>query len=173
MAFPGGPYDFDIDVDLSHELGDGENSVVVDDRWYRMSHPRPGRCPRIQKRMDKMYRNALLNAQWEATRRRPLDRRRAIRTPLLSRVHIEGNEHMTATNISLSGLCVSGTPKAPIMDIEFKIPGAVFPIDAMVEVMNYKDSPVIPLVGLRFVRIEQPYVDQIAHYIARKRSKAA
>ncbi len=169
--FSNGPHDFDIDVDLTELLGgaDSEVETLLDDRWYHTVRPRPGRSSQAQAKMETLFSNAMLHAQWEATRRRKLDRRRAIRAPILSRVHVTDGLHLTATNISLSGLCASGHPLAPLMTVEFKIPGMDFPVDTRVEVVNYKNSSVIPLVGLRFVDLERPYVDAIAGYIGRRR----
>jgi hypothetical protein len=161
----------DIDVDLSTLLGFAEpGSVVINDNWYLLARDRDGRSEKVQQKIDRIFKNALMQAQWEATTRRSLDRRRAVRVPLLSRVFVSGGMHMTATDISLSGLCVSGEPRAPLMDIEFKIPGLPFPIDARAEVVSYKESNVIPLVGLRFIGLEKPYKHHIAEYISRRRA---
>ena len=78
---------------------------------------------------------------------------------------------MTATDISLSGIRCSGEPSAPVMDIEFKLPGLAFPVDARAEVVSYKESPVIPLVGLRFANIDLPYRQHIAEYVHRRRER--
>jgi hypothetical protein len=76
---------------------------------------------------------------------------------------------MTTTNISLSGLRVSGRPTQSMMDLEFKIPGVKFPIDAKTEVVSFEDSPVLPIMGLRFASIDRPYLDHIARYIDKRR----
>jgi len=165
-----GLYDFDIDVDISSLLGEADlGPILVNESWYRLATPREDRSYLMQAKADQLFKNAMLHAQWQATRRRKLDRRRAVRAPVVSRVHIEGARHMVATNISLTGLRCSGVPRAPLVDIEFKLPGMEFPIDARAEVVSYKESNVIPLVGMRFVGLETPYRDQIAHYIWRRR----
>jgi hypothetical protein len=165
------PYDFDIDVDLSPILGDLDGPTLVNSKWYELVEPREGRAPAVQAKLDQTFRNAVLYAQWQATSRRTLDRRRALRVPLLSRVQIEGGLHLVSCDISMSGLRCSGTPLAPLMDVEFKVPGAPFPIDARVEVVSFKDANVIPLCGLRFAWIDRPYVEQIAHYVATRRER--
>ncbi len=165
------PYDFDIDVDLSPILGESETPTLISAKWYELVKPREGRAPAVQAKLEQTFRNVVLAAQWQATARRQLDRRRALRVPLLSRVNVDGGPHLVACDISLSGLRCSGEPAAPLMDVEFKLPGTPFPIDARVEVVSFKDANVIPLVGLRFAWIDRPYVDQIAGYIARKRER--
>jgi hypothetical protein len=161
--------DFDIDVDLSPILDRIEEPTIVDAKWYELVHPRPGRAPEVQAKLDQMFENVMLRAQWRATERRALDRRRAVRVPLLSRLVVDGGPHMVACDISMSGIRASGRPLAPIMDVEFKIPGLSFPVDARVEVVSFKDTSVLPLVGLHFAWIDKPYVQQIANYIARRR----
>jgi len=165
--------DIDIDVDVSHLIEHpGDEPILISDAWYLLSQRREGRSPIVQAKLEKMFNNAMMFAQWQATRRRALDRRRAIRVPILSRVHIDGLEqHMTATDISLSGIRCSGEPRAPVMDIEFHIPGLAFPVDARAEVVSYKESPVIPLVGLRFASIDRPYREHIAAYVDRRRAR--
>jgi hypothetical protein len=165
------PYDFDIDVDLSPILGDLDGPTLVSAKWYELVAPREGRAAAVQAKLDQTFRNAVLYAQWQATARRALDRRRALRVPLLSRVQVDGGSHLVACDISMSGLRCSGTPSAPLMDVEFKIPGAPFPVDARVEVVSFKDANVIPLVGLRFAWIDRPYVEQIARYVATRRER--
>jgi hypothetical protein len=165
------PFDFDIDVDLSSLLGiDEPESLMVNDNWYLLGKSREGRPERVQQKIDKIFRNAVLEAQWRATARRALDRRRAVRAPLISRVHMSGGLHLVATDISLSGLRCSGEPRAPLIDIEFKLPNLAFPIDARAEVVSYKDSDVIPLVGLRFLDLEKPYRHHIAAYVNARRA---
>jgi hypothetical protein len=113
----------------------------------------------------------MLASQWRARRNRSLDRRRAIRAPLLTRIRPDLGKHLTSCDISMSGLLASGHPLAPVMDVEFKLPNASFPIDAKVEVVSYKGSNVIPLVGLRFAKIERPYLDIIADYVRGRRDR--
>jgi hypothetical protein len=165
------PYNFDIDVDLSPMLGDIDDPTLISSYWYEVTQNRDGRPPELQAKMERTFRNAILRAQWRATSRRRLDRRRALRVPLISRVHIDDGAHLVATDISMSGLRCSGEPSAPVMDVEFRLPGNQIPIDARVEVVSFKEANVIPLVGMRFAWIDRPYVDCIAEYIARKRER--
>src|SRR5688500_17489921 len=85
----GSPLDFDIDVDISPLLDDVEDPVLVRDCWYLLAQPKAGRRRRVQEAADRMLNNTLLRAQWLARERRTLDRRRAIRVPLLSRLRPE------------------------------------------------------------------------------------
>jgi hypothetical protein len=163
------PLDFDIDVDLSPILDNLKEPTVIDIKWYELVAPRAGRAADVQAKLDQMFENVMLRAQWRATQRRALDRRRAVRVPLLSRLVVDGGPHMVACDISMSGLRASGRPTAPVMDVEFKIPGLAFPVDARVEVVSFKDTNVLPLVGLRFAWIDKPYVERIASYIADRR----
>jgi len=163
--------DFDIDVDLSPILDHLVEPTLIDSRWYSLVSPRPGRAPELQAKLDQMFENVMLRAQWRATARRALDRRHAVRVPLLSRIVVDGGRPMTACDISLSGLRASGRPTAPVMDVEFKLPGVSFPVDARVEVVSFKDASVIPLVGLRFAWIDKPYVERIASYISVRRER--
>ena len=161
---------FDIDVDVSSLLNQEEGTTLISHVWYELAVPRPGRDPRVQRKAEAMLRNTMLLCQWSARSRGTLDRRRAVRVPLLSRLHT-GRRHLVSTDISLSGLRASGEPSAPVMDVEFKIPGLPFPVDARVEVMSYQESNVTPLVGLRFINLERPYVEHIASYVAAKRER--
>lgn len=165
--------DFDIDVDISPLLDDVQEPVLVRDCWYRLAQPKTGRRRRVQEAAERMLNNTLLRAQWLARERRSMDRRRAVRVPLLSRLRPERGRPMTTTDISLTGLCASGEPLAPVMDVEFKIPGLPFPVDTRVEVVSYKSSPVIPLVGMRFINLERPYAEHIARYVAQRRGGVA
>ncbi len=163
------PCAFDIDVDLSPLCPDVDVPVCVPSGWYELAKPRAGRPMLLQAKLDTALRNALLHATWAATSRRRLDRRRGLRVPLISRVHVGRGDHLTACDISLTGLRCSGRPLAPVMDIEFRLPGLAFPVDARVEVVSFKEANVIPLVGMRFAWIDRPYVDHIARYISRRR----
>jgi hypothetical protein len=165
------PLDFDIDVDLSPILDHFEEPTVIDAKWYELVAPRKGRAADVQAKLDQMFENVMLRAQWRATQRRALDRRRAVRVPLLSRLVVDGGPHLVACDISMSGLRASGRPTAPVMDVEFRIPGLSFPVDARVEVVSFKDTNVIPLVGLRFAWIDKPYVEKIATYISERRER--
>lgn len=164
-------YEFDIDVDISPLLEDVTTPTLVRDTWYRLAAPKAERRPQVQVAADRMLNNTLLQAQWAARERRVFDRRRAVRVPLLSRLTIDGGPHMTTTDISLSGLQASGEPVAPLMDVEFRIPGLQFPVESRVEVVSYKPANVIPLVGLRFVNMQQGYAELIARYIATRRAR--
>ena len=55
------------------------------------------------------------------------------------------------------------------LEIEFKLPGVAFPIEAKAAVVSFKESNVIPLAGLKFVDIDTPYLDHINDYIDRRR----
>lgn len=165
------PHDFDIDVDVSTLYEHAGEPVLVSSRWYELNYPRRLRTPEVMHSLAQGLRNAHLAAQWQASGRRTLDRRRALRVPLISRVLPHRGKHMTACDISLSGLRCSGEPTAPVMDVEFKLPNAAFPIDARVEVVSYKESNVVPLLGLRFCKIERPYIDIIADYIRERRAR--
>ena len=153
--------DFDIDVDISAILGKSTEPVLLEAQDY-LGQTGPD-CPR--------WRKALLKAQWEDVCKGREDRRRAIRAPILSSLYAQSGDRMTTTNISLSGLRVSGRPIDSMMDIEFKIPGVKFPIDAKAEVVSFQDSPVLPIMGLRFANIDRPYLDHIAQYIDTRRQQ--
>jgi hypothetical protein len=165
------PYAFDIDVDISPLLGDVDEPTLINSKWYELVAGQPDRIRSLQGKVEEVFRKELLYAQWRATARRRLDRRRAVRVPILSRVHVDGGRSMVATDLSLSGMRASGVPAAPVMDIEFNLPGLQFPIDAKAEVVEFRSSNVIPLVGMRFAWIDRPYVDLIASYVARRREK--
>ena len=165
------PCDFDVDVDLSPMFGRVLGPTLVDARWYELMRAHPERSPELQAKIEQAFRNKMMHAQWRASCRRRLDRRRAIRVPLLSRVTPAGGAHFLSCDISLSGLRCTGEPTAPLMDVEFSLPGLQFPVDARVEVVSFKPSNVVPFVGLRFAWIDRPYIDQIAQYIARRRQR--
>ena len=74
---------------------------------------------------------------WEEAQK---DRRKLLRAPVMTRVHIDGQEHMLACDVSTRGLRCSGRPKKSTLDVEFKIPGLPFPIDAKAEVIEYCSS---------------------------------
>ena len=163
--------DFEIDVDLSQVLGSGHGPLLLSSRWYELVTPREDRSPRVQFELERAFRKALLQAQWRATARRMLDRRRAARVPLLSRVRVDAGQPLVACDISVSGLRCSGKPRAPVMDVEFRLPGLDFPVDARVEVVSWRDANVIPLVGLRFAHIDRAYLAHIAGYVARRQER--
>jgi len=159
---------FDIDVDLSPLLGTLAGPTYVDARWYELLARTGERDPVLHRKLEETFRRALLRAQWSATARRALDRRRALRVPLVSRVYVDEGRPLVATDISLAGLRCSGRPTTPLVDIEFRLPGLHFPIETRAEVVSFKDASVLPLVGLRFVRIDRPYVELIADYVSRR-----
>ncbi len=155
--------DFDIDVDFTTQVGE---EMCIDSRWYELACQ--SQHAELRHKANEVLRNAVLRAQWLATSRRPLDRRRARRVGVISRLHMAGGGRMVTTDISVSGLRCSGEPRAPIMNVEFKIPGLGFPVDTTVEVVSYKPSNVVPLCGLRFVNIDRAYQRHISEYIGRK-----
>ena len=162
---------FDVDVDLGPLL-DADDPMMLSDSWYRMLSLSDRWRAELQHKVERAFGNELLHLQWLASRRRS-ERRRAVRAPLLSRVEVTDGQRFVTTDISLAGLRCSGRPQASVLDIEFKLPTLAFPVAARAEVANYQDSPVIPLVGLRFVDIEAPYVDEISRYIDTRRGAAA
>jgi len=159
---------FEIDVDLAPLLG-ADDPLLLSSRWYRLLAPSAPRQDELQEKIERAFGNELLHLQWLAARRRS-ERRRAVRAPLLSRVDVAQGQRLVATDISLAGLRCSGRPRAGVLDIEFKLPTLAFPVAARAEVANFQDSPVIPLIGLRFVDIESLYVDEISRYIDERRS---
>lgn len=159
--------DFDIDVDLSVAVGE---ELQIDCRWYELACQ--SRNAQLRRKAEAVLRNALLRAQWLATSRRRLDRRRARRVGVISRVHIADGLPMVATDISVNGLRCAGAPRAPLMNVEFKLPGLAFPVASQVEVVSFRDSPVTPLCGLRFVNLEGPYRGHISEFIGRKQRAA-
>jgi hypothetical protein len=114
---------FDIDVDLSPLLGRVLGPTLVNAGWYELVQPREGRSPDLQVKLNDSFHKTLLYAQWRATTRRRLDRRRAVRVPMISRVLTPASNRLTSCDISLSGLRCAGRPSMPVMDVEFKIPG--------------------------------------------------
>lgn len=157
--------DFDIDVDLSPLLGTLAAPTLIDARWYELVRERPDRPPELQRKIERAYRGSLMHAEWRARRVRNHERRRAVRVPLVSPVLFGRGPRLVSTDISLSGLRCSGRPVAPVMDIEFHLPGVAFPIDTRAEVVSFKDSSVIPLLGMRFVAMDRAYIEMIQHFI--------
>lgn len=166
------PWAFDIDVDISPFLGTLAGPTYIDARWYELMAPRHSRPAELQQSIERSFRRTVLRAQWRATSRRALDRRRAVRVPLVSRVAVDTGAPLVATDISLAGLRCSGRPTSPLLDIEFRLPGLQFPIETRAEVVSYKDANVIPLVGMRFVHIDRPYVELIANYVSHRTNAA-
>jgi hypothetical protein len=161
---------FDIDVDLGPLLG-ADDPMLLSDTWYLMRSMGERFDDDLQAKVERAFGNELLLLQWRASRARS-ERRRAVRAPLLSRVEATSGQRFVTTDISLAGLRCSGRPLAGVLDIEFKLPTLAFPVSARAEVANFQDSPVIPLIGLRFVDIEAPYVDEISRYIDTRRAAA-
>ena len=138
---------------------------LMDSAWTAMVQPATGRTAIAQREIERVYELEMKLRQWEAAQR---DRRKKLRAPVMTRVHIDGQEHMLACDISTHGLRCSGRPKKSTLDVEFKIPGLAFPVDAKVEVIEYFDRPVIPLVNMRFVDLDGPYQDHIQAYVNRR-----
>jgi len=159
--------EFDIDVDVATVLGTS-TPLLIDSAWYGLAEPQAERAPRLQAKIERAFHNQVLRLQWQAAQQRD-ERRRALRVPLLSRIHVERGNALVACDISLSGLRCSGRPKSGLLNIEFKLPHLAFPVAARAEVVSFKDSAVVPLAGLRFIDIERPYVDCIQRYIAARR----
>lgn len=161
---------FTIDVDIAPLLGSRAAPTLVDAGWYTLSQPHPNRQSALQAKVERAFRNTILRAQWEATVTRARERRRAIRVPLLSRVHDAGASTKlgVTTDISLAGVRCTGRPQRELLDIEFRLPGLGFPVDARAEVVNFRDGNVFPLMGLRFVDIDTPYLGHIAAYVQRR-----
>ncbi|MBN1961662.1 MAG: PilZ domain-containing protein [Deltaproteobacteria bacterium] len=161
------PLYFDIDVDLAPVFGTDE-SLLVSDRWYHLLQSNHNREPQTQLELEDTFSAELFRLECEAHSRQ-LDRRRSWRAPIISGVNVDPGTHFIATNVSTMGLCCSGRPRSGMLDIEFKLPGLAFPVAARAEVASYVDRPVIPLMGLRFVDIELPYIEHINRYIDTKR----
>ena len=164
------PTNFEIDVDLAPILG-GNEPLLVSARWYKLLHARAERPASLQTKIDAAFKNAVLSLQWRAATQRAPERRRAIRVPLLSRVHLAHGRPMVSCDVSLSGLRCSGRPAGGLLDIEFKLPNLPFPVAARAEVVSFADRKIIPLVGMRFVDIEPVYLDHINSYIDARRAQ--
>jgi hypothetical protein len=163
--------DFDIDVDVSGLLGSEDESLLVSDSLYRLAQTTYLKNPTLRAKATRMLDNALLHAQWTARSRKALDRRRAVRAPLVSRVHMDNGRHLVSTDISLSGMRCSGMPQAPVMNIEFTLPNLRFPVATRVEIVTFKQSAVTPLCGLRFINLERTYREYIANYVSERRDR--
>jgi len=157
--------DFDIDVDLSPLLGTLAAPTLIDSRWYELAARRPGRPLMLQRKIEQAFHRRVLFAEWRAMRARNHERRRALRVPLVSSVAVGKGSRLVTTDISLSGLRCSGRPTSPVLDIEFRLPGLDFPIDTRAEVVSFRDSNVIPLLGMRFVSMDRAYVELIERFI--------
>jgi hypothetical protein len=138
---------------------------LMDSAWEQMVKPTENRSAIAQREIERVYELELKLRQWEQAQK---DRRKLLRAPVMTRVHIDGQEHMLATDVSTRGLRCSGRPKKATLDVEFKIPGLPFPIDAKAEVIEYFDRPVIPLVNMRFIDLDTPYESHIQAYVERR-----
>lgn len=171
------PTDFDIDVDVSGLLAtQGRklvSSVLIDSRWYELMQDRERRAPSVRVALERSFKNAWLQAQWKAATSRPEERRRANRVALVSPVRVTHERPMVSFDVSTTGLRCSGKPTQDLLDVEFKIPGLDFPVDARAEVVGFKPGRVAPVVNLRFVDIDTPYVEHIERYVARQARRAA
>lgn len=170
-----GAVDFDIDVDVSPFLNSDQPftaPTLVSSAYYEAARPRPGRLVEVQAKMNTVLRHAMLRAQWEAASKSRLERRKNVRVPLLSRVATDADDTtMLSCDISMDGLRCSGRPPAPVMDVEFKVPGAPFPIDARVELVRFKEANILPLAGLRFSWIDSVYLEYIEQFICKKQQQ--
>lgn len=163
------PLNFEIDVDLSMLLGSSKEALVSS-RWYKLLRRNGERPDDLQLKIESSFQNTILKLQWEAALLRwQTERRRAVRAPLLSRVHVANEDHLIACDISLAGLRCSGRPNKDVLDIEFKLPGLAFPVEAKAEVVSFKDANVLPIAGLKFLDIDTPYLDHINKYVAERR----
>lgn len=169
----------DFDVDLTRlypypaQRRDRRNpnrAGLIDPAWYEMVKPNPNRTPAAQREIERCFQLEVTYAKWLAAQR---DRRKAERAPVMTRVHVDGEAHMLACDVSSNGLRCSGRPEKGVLDLEFKIPGLAFPVDARAEVVDFKDGAVIPLVNLRFIDLDRPYREHIQAYVDRRLAAAA
>ncbi len=142
---------------------------AMDSSWTEMVKPTAGRSAIAQREIERVYALEMKLRAWEEAQK---DRRKLLRAPVMTRVHIDGQEHMLACDVSTRGLRCSGRPKKSTLDVEFKIPGLPFPIDAKAEVIEYFDRNVIPLVNMRFIDLDTPYEDHIQAYVNRRLAHA-
>ncbi|MEZ0312762.1 MAG: PilZ domain-containing protein [Myxococcota bacterium] len=140
-------------------------SWEADAPWNDSIQRSANTSPIAQREIEFVYELERKIAQWEQARK---DRRKLLRAPVMTRVFIDGQEHMLACDVSTRGLRCSGRPKKTTLDVEFKIPGLPFPIDAKAEVIEYFDRPVIPLVNMKFVDLDTPYESHIEAYVNRR-----
>lgn len=170
--------DFDIDVDLSGLYGaphrerrrlNGRDPMLIDGAWYQMVKPNLAREPFLQREIERTFELELVYKRWLAAQR---ERRKAIRAPVMTRVAVDGAPYMLACDVSTHGLRCSGRPSSGLLDVEFKIPGLAFPVDARAEVVDFVDRPVLPAVSLRFIDLDRPYREHIEAYVQRKLTAA-
>ncbi len=137
----------------------------MDAPWNEQLKRSAATSPMARREIEFVYELERKLQQWEQAQK---DRRKLLRAPVMTRVHIDGQEHMLACDVSTRGLRCSGRPKKATLDVEFKIPGLPFPIDAKAEVIEYFDRPVIPLVNMRFIDLDTPYESHIQDYVNRR-----
>ncbi len=136
--------------------------VKIDPEWFTMAKPAPHRSAIAQREVERAFELELLYNRWLAAQH---ERRRARRAPIMTRVHVDGAGHMLACDVSSRGLRCSGRPTKGIVDVEFKVPGLAFPVDARAEVVAFKDANVLPLVNLRFLDLDRVYREFIDTYV--------
>lgn len=171
--------DFDIDVDVSSIFAAPHRErrrtkerepVLIDAGWYEMVRSNGQREGYLQRDIERAFNLELTYARWLVEQR---ERRKAMRAPVMTRVRVDGAPHMLACDVSSRGLRCSGRPRSGLVDIEFKLPGLAFPVDARAEVVDFKDTAVLPLVNLRFIDLDRPYRDHIEAYVHRRLAHAA
>jgi hypothetical protein len=164
------PLNFDIDVDVAPLLDGSKEPQLVSSRWYKLLRPSPERPAALQVKIERAFHNLILKNQWDAARARTeRRRRRAVRAPLLSRLQASSGDRLVTTDISLAGLRCSGRPTRDELDVEFRLPGLAFPVEARARVVSFRDANVIPLAGLQFVDIDAPYLEHIHRYVDTRR----
>ncbi len=161
-------FSFDIDIDLTSILGPGQcaNDMLLDSRWYEMAHPQSRRSQELQRKLDRALDDALRSLGKRSLNQNSLDRRSTKRVSLDLRHDVIGGLPLRIADISEDGLSCIGTPAAPVMEIEFTLPGTKIPIESRVEVVRYNDSKPNSEVGLRFVNLDAPYQEFLRDYIA-------
>ncbi|MBC7794473.1 MAG: PilZ domain-containing protein [Clostridia bacterium] len=136
--------------------------VKIDPEWFSLVKPAAHRSLHAQREIERVFEMELLYNRWLAAQH---ERRRARRAPIMTRVNVGGDRHMLACNVSSRGLQCSGRPTKGIVDVEFKVPGLAFPVDARAEVVAFKDGSVLPLVNLRFLNLDKVYREFIDTYV--------
>ena len=161
-------FSFDIDIDLTSILGPGQcaNDMLLDSRWYEMAHPQSRRSQELQRKLDRALDDALRSLGKRSLKQNSLDRRSGTRIPMDLRLDTSRGLPLRIRNISENGLCCIGTPTAPVMDIEFTLPGMKIPIESRVEVLRYNNCKSSSEVGLRFVSLDEPYREFLRDHIA-------
>lgn len=136
--------------------------VKIDPEWFSLVKPKDHRSAIAQREVERVFELELAYTRWLAAQH---ERRRARRAPIMTRVYVDGDSHMLATDVSSRGLRCSGRPNKGIVDVEFKVPGLAFPVDARAEVVAFKDANVLPLVNLRFIDLDKVYRQFIDTYV--------